>query len=229
MKIDIEIDDISLFAQVAVIIDKPEIQKGIVQLRQKWTKGKLYPDLKSWEDEGIKINFHKDILDYLNNNQVSPVFLSVIEEAIITNRVTHFTRVIRVPIPHNVLSEYILLSDETLQNANYEYVLIAPAEAERNEVEEEYASMKRAIKNTAKLDSPFEVLIQPITQNPKTSFRNAREWYWMYQKEKENGKGIYPRILETWEKIYPPKNSDDYLDQNVIEQAVSRYHKLIER
>lgn len=229
MKIDIQIDNTSHFAQVAIIIDKPEIQKGIDELRQKWTKGKLYPDLKSWRDEGIKINFHKDILECLNSNQVSPVFLPVIEEAVVTNKVTQFTRVVRVPIPHKVLSEYILLSDETLQNKDYEYVLITPAEAERNEVEEEYASMKRAIKSTTKLDNPHEVLTQPITQNPKASFRNAREWYWMYQKEKANGKGIYPRILEAWEKINPPKNPDDYLDQNVIEQAVSRYQSLIKR
>ncbi len=229
MKIDIEIDNTSLFAQVAVIIDKPEIQKGIVELRQKWTKNKIYPDLKSWKDGGVKINFHKDIFDFLNNNHVSPVFLSVIEEAVITNKVTNFTRVVRVAIPRKVLADHILLSNETLQNGDYEYILITPAEAERNEVEEEYASMKRAIKSTAKTENPFEVLLQPSTQNPKTSFRNAREWYWMYQKEKANGKGIYPRILETWGKMNPPKNPDDYLDQNVIEQAVSRYHKLIER
>src|SRR3989344_6780110 len=200
MKIDIEIDNTSLFAQVAVIIDKPEIQKGIIELRKKWTKNKIYPDLESWKDEGVKINFHKDVFDFLNNNQVSPVFLSVIEEAIITNKVTHFTRVIRVSIPHKVLAEYILLSDETLQNQDYEYVIITPSEAERNEVEEEYASMKRAIKGTAKIDNPFEILLQPLTQNPKTSFRNAREWYWIYLEEQKNGKGVYSRILEKWNK-----------------------------
>jgi len=227
MKIDIEIDNTSLFAQVAVIIDKPEIQKGIIELRKKWTKNKIYPDLESWKDEGVKINFHKDVFDFLNNNQVSPVFLSVIEEAIITNKVTHFTRVIRVSIPHKVLAEYILLSDETLQNQDYEYVLITPSEAERNEVEEEYASMKRAIKGTAKIDNPFEILLQPLTQNPKTSFRNAREWYWIYLEEQKNGKGVYSRILEKWNKSKDEEQS--IFDQNIIEQAISRYKKLLER
>ncbi len=226
MKIDIEIDNTSLFAQVAVIIDKPEIQKGIIELRKKWTKNKIYPDLESWKDEGVKINFHKDIFDFLNNNQVSPVFLSVIEEAVVTNKVTKFIRVVRVPIPHKVLSEYILLGDETLQNGDYEYVLITPPEAERNEVEEEYASMKRAIKGTAKMDNPFEVLHQPLTQNPKTSFRNAREWYWMYVEQKSEGRGIYGRILDKWNE---GKSDDDCeYNQNVVEQAVSRYKELLE-
>ena len=229
MKIDIEIDDISLFAHVAITLDRPVIQQAITELRKKWTGGKLYPSFDSWKNTGVKINFSQDILKVLNENNVSPIFLYVFEEAIVTNKVTHFTRVLRVPIPRKVLAEYIPLTPETLQNGDYEYVLVTPPEAERNEVEEEYASMKRDVKDTAKLDSPFEVLNQPLTQNPKSSFRNAREWYWMYQKEKTNGKGIYPRILEAWEKMNPPKNPDDYLDQNVIEQAVSRYHKLIER
>ena len=227
MKIDIEIDNTSHFAQIAVIIDKPEIQKGIGDLRKKWTKNRVYPDLKSWEDEGVKINFHKDILDFLNKNQVSPVFLSVIEEAVITNKVTNFTRVVRVPIPHKVLAEYILLSDDTLQKQDYEYVLITPSEAERQEVEEEYASMKRAIKGTAKIENPFEVLLQPLIQNPKTSFRNAREWYWTYLEEQKNGKGIYSRILERWNKSKDEEQS--IFDQNIIEQAISRYKKLLER
>lgn len=225
MKIDIQIDNTSRFAQVAVIIDKPEIQKGIVELRQKWTKGKLYPDLKSWKDEGIKINFYKDILDCLNDNQVSPVFLPVIEEAIVTNKITEFKRVVSVPIPQKDLSEYLLLSEETLQNGDYEYVLITPPEAERDEVEKEYASMKNAVKKTADLENPFEVLLQPVTQSPKESFKNAREWYWMYLEEQANGQGKYNRILDRWNEGKEEENCEFSI--NVVEKAVSNYKKLL--
>lgn len=43
MKIDIEIEDISLFAQEAVVVDRPKILEGILKLRQRWTNGKTYP------------------------------------------------------------------------------------------------------------------------------------------------------------------------------------------
>lgn len=225
MKIDIEIDNTSRFAQVAIVIDKPEIQKGILELRKKWTKGKIYSDIKSWKDEGIKINFHKDILDFLNDNKVSPVFLPIIEEAIVTNRITKFKRVVRVPIPQKDLSEYLLLTEETLQNGGYEYVLITPPEAERDEVEEEYASMKNAIKKTADLENPFEVLLQPVTQSPKESFKNAREWYWIYLDEQTNGHGIYNRILDKWNE--GKEEEDCEFSVNVVEKAVSNYKKLL--
>lgn len=229
MKIDIEIDDISLFAQVAIIIDRPKIREGIIKLRQKWTQGKIYPSLRAWQKEGLKINYQADIIDLLEGDKISPVFIPVIEEIMVTNKVTHFTRVVMVPIPRRDLAEYYVAMYDTLDKGDYEYVLITPVEAERNEVEEGFAGMKRAIKKTSQNDNPFEVLLQPITQNPKTSFRNARDWYWMYQSEKVNGKGAYKRIVEEWGRLHPPKNQDDYIDQNVIEQAVSRYSKLTER
>lgn len=227
MKIDIEIKDISLFAQVAVIVDRPQIINGIIQLRNKWTKGKIYPTVKAWKSSGIKINFHKDILDFLDANNISPVFLSVIEQAIVTNKVTSFTRVVRIPIPRKVITEYYPLIEETIQNGDYEYVLITPAEAERVEVEEAYADMKRAIKATAEVENPFEQLLQPRLQNPKSAFRNSRDWYWMYLEEKDKGRGIYSRILNKWNVIKGEELS--VFDQNIIEQAVSNYQKLLKR
>lgn len=229
MKIDIEIEDISLFAQVAVIVDRPKILKGIVKLRGKWAKGKIYSTVRAWKNEGLKINYQNDIIDLLASERVSPVFLSVIEEAMVTNKVTHFNRVVMVPIPRKVLAEYLVAEYDTYDFGDYEYVLITPMEAERNEVEEGFANGKRAVKKTLQNDNPFEQLLQPLLQNPKTPFRNAREWYWMYQQEKQNGKGTYKRIVERWDKLHQPKEDADYLDQNVIEQAVSRYSKLLKR
>lgn len=71
-------------------------------------------------------------------------------------------------------------------------------------------------------DSPYSKLLD--TAN---NIKRDRGWYWMYQEEKANGKGIFRRILEKWEKMYPPKHSNDVMDQNTIEQAVSRYKKLL--
>jgi len=225
MKIDIEINDISLFAHVAITLDRPAIQQAIIELRKKWTGGKLYPNFDSWKNTGVKINFPQDILKILNENNISPIFLYVFEEAIVTNKVTHFTRVLRVPIPRKVLAEYLPLTAETLQKDDYEYVLVTPPEAERNEVEEEYASMKRDIKDTAKLDSPFDVLNQPLTQNPKASFKNAREWYWMYLEEQSSGQGKYNRILDKWNA--GKEEEDCEFSVNVVEKAVSNYKKLL--
>ena len=49
----------------------------------------------------------------------------------------------------------------------------------------------------------------------------------MYKKEKTSGRGIYKRIVEDWEKKHLPKDPNDYIDPNKIEQAVSRYKKLL--
>lgn len=226
MKIEIEIDDISLFAQVAIVIDRPKILEGIIKLRQKWANGKIYPSLRKWKDEGLKINYQYDIIDLLESEKVSPVFLSVIEEVMVTNKVTQFSRVVMVPIPRKVLAEYLVAEYDTYDFGDYEYVLITPMEAERNEVEEGFADVKRAVKKTLQNDNPFEQLLQPLLQNPKTSFRDARDWYWMYLREKNKGRGIYSRILDKWNEV---KKEDELLDdQNVIEQAVYRYTKLLE-
>jgi hypothetical protein len=227
MPIEIDIADISHFAQVAVIVDKPKVREGIVKLRDQWSKGMVYPSMKAWRATGVKINFHQDILEMLHDAGVSPVYLYVIEEAIATNKVTKLTRVVRLPIPREVLAEYMTLINETLGKNDYEYVLITPSESERNEVEEAYAEMKRVVKETSKIDNPFEHLLQPLLQNPKTNFRNTRQWYWMYQEEKSRGRGIYKRILNSWNNQV---NEGLYIsEQNVIEQAVLRYRKLIKR
>lgn len=227
MKIEIEIEDISLFAQIAVVIDKPNIRDGIIRLREKWTKGKVYSSVKAWKSEGLKINYENDIVDLLETEKISPVFLPVIVQAMVTNKVTHFKRVVMVPIPRRILAEYLIATNDTLDNGDYEYVLVTPIEAERNEVEEEYANMKRAVKRTKEIDNPFEQLIQPILQNPKTSFRAAREWYWMYLEEEKKGRGAYRRILDKWNE--GRNESQMLLDQNIIEQAVFRYSKLLKR
>lgn len=47
MKIEIEIEYISLFAQVAIIIDRPKIQEGVIKLRQ------CSNGLHDWLEEGL--------------------------------------------------------------------------------------------------------------------------------------------------------------------------------
>lgn len=227
MPIEIDIADISRFAQVAVIVDNTKVREGIGKLREKWANGKTYPSMKAWRATGVKINFHQDILEMLNDAEVSPVYLYVVEEAIATNKVTKLTRVVRLPIPREVLAEYMTLIDETLEKNDYEYVLITPSESERNEVEEAYAEMKRVVKETSKVDNPFEQILQPLLLNPKANFRNTRQWYWMYQEEKTGGRGIYKRILDKWNEQV--EIEDNVFDQNVIEQAVLRYRKLLKR
>jgi len=59
------------------------------------------------------------------------------------------------------------------------------------------------------------------------NIKRDREWYWMYQEEKANGKGIYKRIVEKWDKRHPSKDPNNPIDQNTIEQAVSHYKKLL--
>lgn len=60
-----------------------------------------------------------------------------------TNKETLPAKVVRLPIPREVLAGYMALIDETLEKNDYEYVLITPSKSERNEVEVAYAGMKQ--------------------------------------------------------------------------------------
>lgn len=61
----------------------------------------------------------------------------------------------------------------------------------------------------------------------KNNVKRDREWYWMWKKERENGKGIYNRIIDSWNDSVKPE--DQIYDINIIEQGVSRYLKFLKR
>lgn len=62
----------------------------------------------------------------------------------------------------------------------------------------------------------------------KNNIKRDREWYWMWKKEQGNGKGIYNRIIDSWNDSV--KSEEQMIDDiNLIQQGVSRYRKFLKR
>ena len=157
MKIDIEIQDSSLFTQVALIIDRPKLREAISQIRNKWTKGKIYPTVQAWKAT-IKIyTYQNDLIDLIVENEISPVFAPVLEEAIFTGKVTRFSRVLSVPIPRRDLVELYFATDDIISGEDYEYTLVTPMEATSQEVAKEYSEVKKIVRKYKQREEPEDL------------------------------------------------------------------------
>src|SRR3989344_7536935 len=126
MKIDIEIEDTSLFTQVALIIDRPKVRASITRVREKLTSGKTYLSVKAWKDSGLNLTYQNDIVKLIVENEISPVLAPVLEEAIVTGKVTRFSRVLTVPIPRKDLAELYFAYEDTIRDEDYEHPLSHP-------------------------------------------------------------------------------------------------------
>lgn len=236
MKIDIEIQDASLFTQVALVVDRPKVRDGITQLRSKWTDGKTYSSVRAWKDTGLKLTFVNDIVELIVENQISPVFLPVLEEAIITGKVTKFSRVLSVPIPRRDLAELYVAADDTIRNEDYEYALITPMEATRQEVAKEYGEIKQAVKRAAKRNEPEDLtgyyeLVQPLSDT-KNESRTHRIWFWQHLPKSQGGEGkSYFRIaldMASKQESNPVVAKRDAMAlEDKIRQAVKDFRNLI--
>lgn len=75
----------------------------------------------------------------------------------------------------------------------------------------------------------------PLNKDPKSDIRRDREWYWMWLAKREKGGGVYNRIINAWNNKCPTPDLEPHdkkckyciFDNNIIEQAVSRYHKAL--
>lgn len=236
MKIEIEIENLSLFTQVARVIDKPKIRKGIAKLRNKWTGGKLYPDLESWRKTRNSFNFRKELTELLLDNEISPIFLPVLEEAVVTGKVTKFTRVVRLPIPRKELTEYYALIGETLQDEDYEYVLVTPLDASRDEVATAFGEMKNVVKDTLKQNDPENMTgyyeLKPPNPDTKSEIKQHRDWYWMNLSKSKGGMGMsYDKIGFNIAQIEGSNDTiakrESLVHKDKIRQAIKDYKALL--
>lgn len=240
MKIDIEIDDASLFTQVALVVDRPKIRNEIVHLRNKLTGGKIYPSVKAWKDTGFNLTYQNDIVDLIVQNQISPVLAPVLEEAIITGKVTRFIRVLSIHIPRRDLAELYFATDDIISSEDYEYTLITPMEATNQEVEIAYSERKQIVKRDAKREEPEDLtgyyeLVQPQSDT-KSEVTTHRDWYWMHLPSEQDGIGMshFQIALSIVEK--QDKNRDEQYKrakahefENTVQKSVNRYKALVEK
>ena len=240
MKIEIEIDDASLFTQVALIIDRPNVRAGITRVREKLTDGKIYKSVKLWKDTGLNPTYQNEIIDLIVKSEISPVFAPVLEEAIITGKVTRFSRVLSVPIPRKDLAELYFASADTIRSEEYEYTLITPMEATNQEVKNEFNEIKKVVKRISKIEEPTDLtdyyeLVQPVSDT-KSEIKTHRDWFWMHLSKQDGGNGMshFRIALSIIEKQHPNENEQDLRQrarefENTVQKSVNRYSALVEK
>ncbi|MFC1600529.1 hypothetical protein ACFL25_00430 [Patescibacteria group bacterium] len=182
MPIEIDIDNPSLFTHAAFIVDRPDVCKAVLKLRGKWLNDQLAKSVDDWKHEHRDeiYLFEADIINMLVKHNLSPTFASIIEQAVLANKVSHFPRVSRIVIPRKDVADLVQLSHETVGGMQYEYALVAPLESTEAEVIEAYRRMKQTVikSRSRKItsDDPHE-LMQPTTDTLPT-IKQQRDWYY---------------------------------------------------
>lgn len=240
MKIDIQIDNASLFTQVALIIDRPKIRETIAWIRDKWTGGKIYSTVREWKSTHKIHTYQNDIIDLIVENKISPVFAPVLEEAIFTDKVTRFSRVLSIPIPRRDLAELYFASDDIISTEDYEYSLVTPMEATSKEVAREYGEVKKIVRRDKRKEEPEDLtgyyeLVQPVSDT-KSEIKTHRDWYWMHLPVQYGGKGmshfrISLSVIEKRDSKIDDsgKRQRAHEFENTVQKSVNRYKALVER
>lgn len=228
MEIEIEIDNLLVFAKVAFFLDQDEVLQRILKVRKHWLKEPIpYEKLATW----LKV--------YKPNLTVTPE-----AERSRADAVDQF----ETDTTHHNLSEY----DTTLRskdlanmrdvdyeieytlrllnlNSNFKDLILKAIVC--NEVrEDDYPNLQH--KSSYKFndwlfeDSLFKQKIKKAYDSgrEKSKIKRDRKFYWMWQTEKEKGAGVYDRVLDQWNEAHP----DDYVsDINIIEHGVKNYRDFL--
>ncbi len=248
--IDIDIPDDSQFTHIALILDSRDgLEKEIFQLRKKWVAANETTDLDNWKKSlpiGKYQTFLDDIFSLLKKYTLSILYFSVIEQAIILGKIKRWKRIQRIVIPYSILEELYRFEEENIQEGKYEYALVTPIEANKKEVEKEYAELKNDIRKSQSSDWG-SLFLYNILSDTKDTIRKVRNWYKKYAHgfsprdiaiEENIGSHYYAKAKEAIDKhlyktdtglqneyYYYLKNIDNYADK--VEKAINRYKKLL--
>lgn len=228
MEIEIEINNLLVFARVAFLLDQDEVRQRILKVRKHWLKEPVnYEEFTNWQKE-----FKPD--------------LTVTPEAE-RSRADAFDK-FETEAAHHTLSEF----DTTLKNNDLANMREIDYEIEYtlrllnlsstfkdlmlkaivcNEVrEDDYPNLQQrsVYKYNDWLfeDSLFNQKIKKAYDSgrEKSKIKRDRKFYWMWQTEKEKGAGVYDRVLDQWNEAHP----DDYVsDINIIEHGVKNYRDFL--
>lgn len=250
MKIDINIEDRWKYGEVAFLVDREDFLEDIAVARRllgirklithtqveinKWfeeeinqaLKAKLNKrglDLKRKKKFSFPVTESQKTIDRLLKKYHKPLFYSdILKSAILCGLVTDedfsLTSYVQIIDPMEYIERYkrgefigypkiaIIISPETKPDEINE-LFRTGIQPEMDYFNHNYLNSKRNLPDTM------------------SNIKKVREWYWMYQNERVNGKGAYKRIVDKWEKTHPPKDGDNLINQNTIEHAISRYKK----
>lgn len=218
--IDIDISDNSQFTHIALLIDSNEnLQKDILRLRNKWSKDK---NIKS---VGKQNQFTSDLLSLLEKYNLSVAYYSVLKQAILSDKITSFERVQSIAVPQSELKDLYLLSDDTITQGNYELLLIAPLEANADEVAKTFTKMKQKVKKLSK-ETPQDIELPKLSPETLSNIGRDRKWYWQHQsKEKGGEEKSYLKIAEE----FLGNNKDKaWQYKDTVRKAIKQYGRLLE-
>lgn len=210
--VEITITDPSLATQVSLVVDRDGVRQKIKELRGKWQGRKLEP-LTQYVELGDEIR------ELLKTNKLPIFYHSVIEEAVLTGKITRFNRVMRVAIPHEVLEQLDENSQEILKGKEkYEYALVISPETTIQEVEQAYGDLKRDIGSKFG-GGELEGVKQPLSDTIN-SITEHRKWYWMrHGKQKIKVRKIAEMVAGSKEK--------EYLYYETVKKGIRSYKKKL--
>ncbi len=232
-RINITIRTNRQYGDVAILVDRPKFLKRMVELRNKYS---IDPTFKETYLEFIfrlqtarkYRDFEKDITNLRRSLDFPSNFSRVVEKAIICNEVSN----------KDYKSAYLeeIPTSNDPESPDTKYAIIISSLTLKKDVDEVFDNFKSDLKiNKEKYKEPSEIdyhsfLLGPKFEYEKSKIKRDREWYWQEKSSKQ-----YKDILEDWNKKCPDPSLDNHYDackhcvadQNKIEQAVSRYKKLI--
>ena len=187
-------------------------------------------NLKLWKKElGIRMDFTKDILKLLRDNNLPVSHISIIEQAIVLNKVKKPKRITMLLIPRDELEELILLNEQRMEEGGYEYALLTPIEATNKEFKNAFTELKSTVKDQTETE---DIEYQPIELKQKqsntiSSIKEHRKWYWMHQSKKKGGEGLsYLEISKKEEKENPNKYNHE---RETIRKGIKSLEKQLQK
>lgn len=238
--VEIQIDNLGKYLDVALLVDKAKFRRLIPQLRKEFNIKTSFPSVKP------KIDFCDFDRKLKNDNVLKKKFDKEIENIRLQfNRPTHFTRVIYKSIVVGVINNNDYMSaylEEHFVNPvnswelldDVKYAIIISPITKKSDVDRVFSDFQKRVKKnySTKHDDPgYDVFFEPrIYTDSKEAIKESRMWYIKTER------GIKPLELALSDKkstrqeykMMIDKSRKDRLMSDIESEAVERYLNRID-
>ncbi len=192
--VEIQIDNLGKYLDVALLVDKLEFRKLIPQLRKKYKINTPYPSVETQSDSrtfDVKLR-EDDVLKKEFDEEVESIRLQF-------NRPTHFIRVIYKSIVVGVVKNYDYMSaylEKQIKNLptdpwetpeDIKYAIIISPITKKSDVDSVFSDFQKIVKknySNKHENLGYDILFEPrIYTDSKESIKPIRVWY----KKREQG------------------------------------------
>lgn len=250
--VEIELDDLRAYTQVAFFIDSPSLLNDIAKIRKKFrikaplprenylddgtfiTVGTGVEDFINGKNQGDRksVNLGKDFDSEITNTRKSyhypEMFDDVLKQAVMFNKISKYKTAYATHYvtPQPAYRANVQEWSDSPQQEGYMAIVVTPYSSQEDIME----AFKQCCEYERLYVEDYSPVYQKLDTDTISNIERDRGWYW------ERMKGTsYKEIHNNWNNMCPNfKNSTphdgkcqycDLVDQNTIEKAVSRYKK----